>query len=864
MLPELLRRLSYLFRRSRFDSELDAELQFHLETRAAELEAAGLTPAAARAQARREFGSAARAREETRSAWQFRWLEDLATDLRYAARSFRRNPAFAATAIGCLALGIGVNTVIFSIATELLFSRPSVRDPQTLLTMQVGGSSAAPQDVYRFLRDAHIFDDLAGEQEEGEVNWRQGAVTARLFPVLVTGNFFAVTGMPVAFGRPLAPRDRESVVLSYGLWQGRLGGDPHIIGRTMVLDGRVYTVAGVLPRDYRTVTGFGFSPDLYMPVPSEKTAVTLFARIPAGMTRTIAYARLESVCRQLDGLHPAARQQWARNIRVAPVSGMERFSSDSTVRSIAAFFAMLLVVVGLVLLIACANVASLLLARASSQAHEIAVRLSIGAGRGRLIRQLLSESLLLALCGTAAGLALNFALTNALSRIRLVIPIPLQYHIRPDERLLAYSAALALVSCLAAGLAPALKATRTGLGAALKREERQVSSRWSLRNALVVGQLAVSIVLLSAGLLFVRNLVQASTANPGFDLRHTVWASMRLVPGQYSDPEKIRALADQALAQLRILPGVDSAALVRIVPLNGNMHMGVPVHTDLAPESVHIQFHFNNVGPDYFHVMQIPVVRGREFLPSDRRGSPPVAILNENMARRLFGPADPVGHTMTWEGGTVRIVGVARNSKYFTLGEENAPAYYSPYGQMSPIDDLHFLVRAAGGPQPLVGPIDALLWRLDPTAAVETKPMSQALVFALLPSRFGAAILGSVGVLGLVLAAIGLYGVLLYSVTRRIREIGLRMALGATSRDVLLMVLRQSVGLAAVGIAIGIALAIFAVRPLAAFLTPEVHPTDPSTFVLVGALLLAVAVAATVAPALRALRVDPMTALRYE
>jgi predicted permease len=638
----------------------------------------------------------------------------------------------------------------------------------------------------------------------------------------------------------------------------------------MLLDGRLYRIAGVLPPDHRTLFGFGFSPDLYMPLTDSSPYVTLYARLPDGMTRAAARARLESACRVYDGPNPPDRHRWARDISVTAVSGIDRLRTDSALIAIAAFFAMLMIVVGLVLLIACANVASLLLARTSSRTHELAIRLSIGAGRGRLVRQLLTESLLLALCGAAAGLALNLALTTAVSRIRLVLPVPIQLRIQPDWRLLAYSALLAIASCLAAGLLPALKTTRASLGAALKREERQVSARWTLRNALVIGQLAVSIVLLCTGLLFVRNLVRVSTTDPGFDIQHTVWAALRLVPGR-DDPAQLDALAATALDRIRALPGVDSASLVRVVPLNDNMTMGMPVRTDLSADPVPTTFRFNSVGPDYFRVMRIPILRGRAFLPSDRAGAQPVAIINENMALHLFGTADPIGRTIIWEGPPVRIVGVARNSKYFTLGERNMSAYYSPYAQWqrplhhtSDRPDLNFVIRAAGPPEPLVAPIDALLGRLDETAAIETKPMSQALVFALLPSRFGAAIAGSVGLLGLALAAIGLYGVLLYSVSRRIREIGLRVALGAAPRNVLLLVLRQSAALAAIGIGIGVALSVFAVRPLAMFLTPEIRTGDPANLGTVAAILLGVALLATVGPALRALRVDPITALRHE
>ena len=475
-------------------------------------------------------------------------------------------------------------------------------------------------------------------------------------------------------------------------------------------------------------------------------------------------------CRQLN---PAL----TREIDINAVSGIERIGQDPQLLPIAAFFAMLLLVVGLVLLIACANVASMLLARAASRSQEIAIRLSIGAGRGRLLRQFLAESLALALCGTTAGLALNLALTTLLSGIRLPLPIPIQYQIRPDWRLLTYSIVLAFGTCLLAGLMPALKSTRAGLSVALKASEHQVGGRWSLRNALVVGQVAVSIVLLSAGLLFLRNLASASTTSPGFDIEHTLWGHMRLVPEAYASADQTRALAATALEQLRALAGVDSATVARVVPLNDNMTMGVDVQVDGRSSPGRVLFRMNHVGADYFRVMQIPLLSGREFRASDRH----VAILNENLARRLFGNTDPIGHTIRWDAGVVQVIGVAKNSKYFTLGEEKMSAYYAPFADMTePRATLHFLVRATGRPEPLVPAVSSILGRLDPTAAVETKPMSQALVFALLPSRVGAAFLGTVGLLGLTLAAIGLYGALLYSVSRRLREIGLRIALGAT------------------------------------------------------------------------------------
>jgi len=861
---ETLRRLTYLPRRARFEQELDSELEFHIAARADELIAAGLSHGAAMSQARHEFGSMARALEETRSAWQFRWLEDLSADLRYAARTFLRDPGFALTAIVCLALGIGANITIFSIANEVLFSEPSVRDPHTLVQVRIGGNSHSGLREYRFVRDSGIFAGLAGENEEMEANWRNGDSTVSLSVVRVTDNFFDVTGIPVARGRPIQPGESDTVVLTYGFWQRRLGSDPRVVGRKLVLDGRVFTVAGVLPRDHRTVTGFGFSPDLYVPVTDERTIVQFYARLEAGMARPAVFGRLMSVCRELDRVYPDGNHKWASDLQVVAISGVDRIETDAELMlPVAAFFGVLMVVVGLVLLIACANVASLLLARAASRSHEIAVRLSIGAGRGRIIRQLLAESWLLAACGTVAALLLNLALTSLLSRVQLPLPLPIQFVIQPDWRLLAYAATVAVGTSVAAGLMPAIQGVKAGIGVALKRDESR-SAPFSIRNLLVVGQLAVSIVLLSASFLFLRNLVRASTASPGFDLEHTIWAYMRLVPDTDRSADKTRAVIDRAVEHLQGLRGVEGAAIARVVPLNDHMTEGATLTPDVGPPA-HVLFNMNYVGPDYFRVMQIPIVQGRPFVPSDRMGAGHVAILNENLARRLFGATDAVGHTIRREKSPILIVGVARNSKYFTLGEENALADYEPYAQWSgSVVNLQFLVRAAGRPETLIHPIQSLLGQLDPTAAVEVKPMHRALAFAMLPSQVGAIFLGTVGILGLALASVGLYGVLLFAVSRRVREIGLRVALGATPGRVLRLVLHQSAVLTAVGIVIGTGLAVLAVRPLAMFLVPEVRTGDLANFVVVGAVLLVVALAATVAPALRAVRVDPAVALRSE
>ncbi|HLK23000.1 MAG TPA: ABC transporter permease [Bryobacteraceae bacterium] len=863
-LKEFFRRLLYLGRRENLDSMLDQEVEFHIESRAEELQQQGLSRAQAMIQARREFGPQARMREESRGAWEIRWLEELLSDLRYAFRALRKSPGFALAAILSLALGIGANTTIFSLTMEFLFSVPSAGQPERLISIRLAGNSHSQMKIYRFVRDAHIFAGLAGSFEEHSVNWRNGEETAQLPVYWVTDNYFEVLGIPVAIGRPIQAGERNVAVVSFNFWQTRLSADPGAIGRTMILDGEPHTIVGILPRDHRTLLGFGFAPSLYVPVRNENAYVAFVARLPEGMTRQAAFGPLKRVAQDLDRVFPERDFRYQDDLQIDAVAGMERLKSLNMI-PFTAFFAVLMVVVGLVLMIACANVASLLLARASSRRQELGIRLAIGAGRGRLVRQLLSESLLLAVLGTLSGLLLNFWLTSLISRIQLPLPLPFQLHIAPDWRLIAYSAALAFASALFCGLFPALKATRADLNSALKREDFQDNQRrWNMRNALVVAQLATSTLLLAAGLLFLQNLSRSTSMNPGFDVDHTLVATARLVPANYPTPEKTQAFVTSALDSLRAIPGVQAASIAHVVPLNGQQTNGIGIKID-GVRAVHVQYKNNNVGPDYFRVMGIPILAGREFSPSDRASAPHVAILNENFARQLFGNASPIGHRLDFPyGESLTIVGVARNSKYFTLGEVNAVALYVPFAQAPAGENLSFLIRAAEFPPGLVKDVTKTLGELDQTAAVDTKPMRDALVLALLPSRAGAAIFGSMGVLGLLLASVGLYGVLAYTISRRIREIGLRMALGAEPRAVLRMVFRDSFLLVASGLAIGLGIAIVVTRPLSMFLVPGLSPTDPVTYFSVIALLATVAIAATVGPALRALRVDPMVALRYE
>jgi predicted permease len=865
-LREVWLRLCWLVSRSRFYSELADEMQFHIESRAAELEQGGVPAREALATARREFGCRLKASEDTSGVWQIGWLEDLFSDLRYAARAFRRNPGFAATAIFCLALGIGANMTIFNITTSFLFSEPSTRDSASLIAIWEGGNSASSFTDYKFLRDSGIFDGTAGINVEREVNWRSGDQTSRFYAGLVTDDYFKTLGVPFHLGRGIAPHERETAVLSYRVWRSKFAGDPTVLGRKLILDGRIFTIVGVLPANHRSIFGFAISPEVYIPVGRDDEDIQFYARMPKGMIIPIARSRLQSVFEKLDRIYPKDGWKRANQVRVTGVTGFDVLNQNMP-GAVSAFFAMLMIVVGLVLLIACTNVASLLLARASSRSHELALRVSLGASRRRIVRHLLAESLLLSALGSVAGLLIDIACTNVVGKVALPVPVPIHVVISPDWRLMWYSLGAVIASALFCGLLPALKAAKRDVNDALKQDQRQTERMWNLRSILVTGQLAGSVVLLATGFLFVHNLLRATSMNPGFDVQHTTWAYMRLVPENYSDANQRKqiGIVHLALEQLRALPGVESAAITLRVPLNDNCTTETGLRTDVSATPVRVSYECKfYVGPDYFRTIGTPILRGRDFSPADRRS---VVIVNETFAKTVFGSADPVGHTIIsdFKGAEpLLIVGVAKDSKYSTLGEKQRLAVFQPYFADAEPVNLHFLVRTTSSPTAYVKPISEILGRLDSTAAIETKPMSQALGLALLPSQVGAVMLGAMGVLGLVLAAIGLYGVLLYSVSRRIREIGVRIALGATPLDVLRVISRQGLALVASGMTVGLTLAFWVTRPLTLFLVPGLSTFDASAFLAVVGVLLAVSILAMLVPARRALCVNPIAALRYE
>lgn len=863
LLAELRSKLAHLLKRSSFDDSLDQEIRSHIEFRTDELVAGGMGRLEAARVARREFGSTTRIAEESREAWRWNWMEDLGRDLSYATRALSRDRRFAFTAIISFALGIGVNTTIFSLASSFLLSEPSVANPGEVVHVQLGGRGQMAMQEFRFLQDSRVFTSLVGFDENGEVNWRSGDSTRRLFAVRVTDNFFADMRVPIGTGRPIQKGERNVVVVSDRFWRNQLSTGP--MGQAIVLDGASYSVVGVLPPNHRTLIGLGFAPELYIPVSSDSARVSLYGRMPSGVKASQMAQRLVPVCAQLDRVFPHPDAKYAQMIKVDPVAGVERFLSKRSMLLFIQFFALLMIVVGLLLAIACTNVASLLLARAAARTRELGVRVSLGATRGRLIRQLLAESLLLSLAGAAAGLAINMMATHALNGLLLPMPVPIRLALQPDWRLLAYAIAIAIASAVMAGLLPALTSTRR-TNASLKQEEHQVGGSARMRKGLVTAQVAVSVIVLVTAALFVKNLMSSTAMNPGFDLQRTTWAHMRLVPDRYPTAQQTFATVDRVLERVRALPGVEAAAYTNVVPLNDSSNNTGPITSDARKEPVVLRVQTFLISEDFFKTMGIALLAGRDFTENDRRGGAETAIINQALAKAMYGAAPAVGRTLRFgDSSPLLVVGVVADSKYVTLGEEEVAAIYEPQlDQHGNRANLSFLVRASASPSALTQTLNHELLALEPTSAVEIKPMNQALGFALLPSRAGAGLLGVIGVLGLSLAAIGLFGVLSYSVSRRAREIGLRMALGASPKSILRLVLGEGATIIGAGLAVGMIASLFVTRPLAMFLVAGLNPFDPLTYMIVALVMIIVGCFASIKPAIRALRSDPAVALRLE
>ena len=885
VIDRLRLRLASLFAGNRAEASLKSEIELHLQEQIDENIAAGMSPAEARAAAVRAFGPVGLIEEQCRDTRRVAFIEHVGQDLRYTLRSLLRQPMLLIAAVVSIAVAVGANTTIFSLANELMFAVPSASRPDQLVHIQMGGGSHVSHRQWRHLEESGALAGLTGFNIEVSINWQAPDQSVSINPMLVAANFFDVTGVPVAMGRGFtasearAELDPAVAVISYGFWQTRLGADPHVLGRTLIFSGQPYTVLGVLPEGTRSIAGFGLAPEVYLPIgravmPDFDTAgnaagIQLVGRLKEGQTLGDGRAAIATAGKRLAGTGQGSRQFSDLGLFVR-VGSPQQFGNLATV---SAFFGVLLVAVGLILAIACANVAGLLLARATVRGREVAVRIALGASRHRLVQQQLTEGFWIALFGTVAGLLLMTVLTEWLSRIPLPLPVPLEIQPRFDGKLLSYSLVLVLITTVLSALAPALQATKRSQVPALKQQQESLVAgrRWTLRNLLVVGQVAVALVLLVTALLFVRNLARSQDLDPGFDTTHTMVAQLGFVQSKYT-PVTGTDWLEEAVRRLRSLPGVEAASYAFGAPLTlrSGMTTGAKMTLGGSQEGFQALYQDNFVGPEYFKTMGIAVVKGREFRPEDRRGGPVVIAINEEFAHRYLSDRDPIGTALRLPGPTdagylAEIVAVVRNSKYRTLGEEQRPAIYEVYAQrITQHRVAHVFVRVTENGGPTTRDVAQALQGLDPTVSVDVKTMRRALAFAFLPSQVGAALLGSLGALGLTLAMVGLFAVVSYSVSRRTSEIGIRVALGATRTAVMSLVLRDAIVIACVGCAIGLAAALFITSPLSMFFVSGLSVTDPTTFVGTTALLLLVSLAAAWGPARRAMRINPVAALRAE
>jgi putative ABC transport system permease protein len=819
-------------------------------------------------------------------------MESLLQDLKFGIRSLFKSPGFALVSILTLALGIGANTAVFSVVNAYLLKPLPVADPDELVLVgRVSQELPVPHEtsypVFQEIRDfKDVFDDVSAVFY-GIANFSDGAVSAtpeRLYLQLVSPHYFRMLGVDAAQGRAFLPGEGESLgtapvmVISHEYWQRRFGGDPSAVGREVTMNGKPFTIVGVLPEGFTgpepLVSFSGYVPvtmldTLLATGPTsylerrEAAGFRLVGRLKEGVAVEQAQAALDTLARRLEREHPDINK--GVGFRVIP----ERWARP-TMEAVDLFPVVALsysVLVALVLLIACANVANLTLSRAPARQREIALRAALGADRGRLIRQLLTESLLLSTIGGLAGLGLGVWATEWLSTIRLSADIPFQFAYGIDWRVFTFTFAAALVTGLVAGVMPALRTSRADLNGTLRESGKGAlgaSGRNRLGSALVVTQVAVSLVLLVASGLFLRSLANVWATDFGFRTENLLLASVDLQLQGYDEAQG-RAFYRELVERTRAMPGVRSASLVANVPLGYSNDFADVFPGESGDDHVSI---FNTVaGVDYFRAMGMRLNRGRDFTPDDDADAPPVAVINEAMAEKLWPGQDAVGKRFRAgrDGAPIEVVGVVADSLYLFVGEPSRPFYYRPFEQA--YDPRMTLVTyTEGDPAVAADPVRGIVRALDASLPVYNLTSMKAHLHdgrALVFVRLGATIVGAFGLLGLALAIAGLYGVVAYSVSQRTREIGVRMALGAQPGDVLSMVVRQGLALVAVGVVVGLGIAV-ALGGYLASLLYGVSPTDPVTLAVVTALLVAVAALASYIPALRAARVDPMVALKYE
>jgi predicted permease len=907
--------VSALFHRSLAENDIEEELRAHIQDRAHDLERSGVPRAEAERRARLEFGGYQKFKEEIREAQGTRFLETLIQDLRYASRVLRKSPGFTAVAVLTLALGIGASTAIFSLINAIMLRSLPVQDPQHLVLFQWESDKWPPHFSMTGWRSGfsfsyETFKEFSAQQNvmssvfafvplgfndqnttvgiNGEPTLADGA--------MVTGQYFSGLGVTPLLGRGITDADEDpgaprAVVISYAYWTRRFARDPSIIGKSVTLNGIPFTIAGVTPGNFYGIS-VGTEPDLWVPFDDKPNmrpwgrppggtdsvfterdwlSLNIMGRLKDGVTREQAQSALDAVFHQFvtADWHPPKESDIPRFI-LAPGSQGLPVVQDYTAQPIY----MLMVAVGLLLLIACANVATLLLARANSRKKEISVRLAIGASRSRLTRQLLTESVVLS--GLGALLGLVFAHWGTPALIALISRAnngTMVLDAGTDSGVLLFTFLVATLVGILFGLAPALRASKADLLSAMKDNASAVSdprNKHRLGESLIVAQVAASVVLMIGAGLFVRTLANFKSHNFGFDQRNLLTFGIDPTRAGYHDARLVN-LYMQLLDRIQALPGVRAATLIQNAPFSGwsNKNSSVSVEGSAQSPS-NSQMYWQAVGADFFSTMGIPIVLGRGIQRTDTADSPKVAVVDETFTKKYFPGENPVGHRFSLSSkydpaNSYEIVGVVRPAELTDVNPGVHPKGYTSYAQFpKTLGQMFFEVRAEGPPATIVSELRNAVHQTDASLPlIALKTQAEETSEALSSQRLLARLTTIFGLFALLLAMIGLYGTIAYAVTRKTHEIGIRMALGAKPTNVLGMVLRQGITLTLIGVAFGV-VATFGATRLISSMIFGVSPYDPLTFVAVAAILSVVALLACYIPARRAMRVDPLVALRYE
>jgi putative ABC transport system permease protein len=811
-------------------------------------------------------------------------MNDFLQDIRFSLRMMRKNPAFAVVAIIALALGIGANSAIFSVVNSVLLNPLPFKEPDRL--SRIWGKFEKDGIPQNWISEPELFDlrELCQSFEgiaaysTGGLNLTGNEDPIRVDTTSVNANFFDVLGVSPALGRTFTEEDDQAghgqvVMVSHGLWRRRYNSDPGLLGNTIALNGQPYTVVGIMPEGFRYPGA-----DLWVPLALDRANLNsrgshyleVIARLKPGVT-------MEQVSAELNTVAGTLTQQNPNNYRPEAGFGLYPVSmAEEVVGKIRPALLVLMGAVGFVLLIACANVANLLLARSAAREKEVAIRAALGASRGRLVRQLMTESVILALLGGAAGLALAYAGVRS-----FVVfgpeDIPRISEIGLDGRVLAFSVAVSLLTGLIFGLAPAIQSSKTDLHDSLKEGGRgSTSGRHRLRDLLVVSEVGLALVLLIGAGLMIRSFWRLLDVDLGYRKDHLLTMRLSIPQSKYDDNTKIAAFYARLLDEVRPLPGVESVGVVSQLPLSGAYSSGsTAIDDQKAGEGLpqfqgypYIEADRRAVSAGYFESLGISLLQGRPLTEADTADSPKVAVVDEDFVRRFWPDGNAVGKHISVGGGPQGIqwgdiVGVVRHIHHYGPEKEGREQAYFPY-QQRPARTMYLAIRTAADPASLAGAVREKVRGIDKDQPVyEVRTMNQLVSASVAQPRLNLVLLGVFAAVALILAATGIYGVMSYSVTQRTHEIGIRMALGAGSTNVMRLVVGRGMVLAGVGVAIGLAAA-FAMTRVMASLLFGVSATDPVTFVVIAIVLIVVALIASVIPARRAVRVDPIVALRYE